>query len=422
MQQKMKNMEHYIEYIGEYCGSRIYMKRDDKLPFSYGGNKVRIASELFKDIRKGGYTAVISYGSASSNMNRAIADTAKAQGIKCYVIIKKEAAAERENNREKKHDTDAENGDKTDKNIAAAAININTRIKKETESESETALAAMNEEILTAVHETENERLVRAAGAELIYCTDGNVRECVEAVLARARAEGFKPYYIYGDSTGQGNELALMRASYNEYEEIRQYEREKGVKFDAIVLTVGTGMTAAGLTAAINEELMHSTETLEIEHLTEPHKGQAAEHENKQPLVQQADQSGYEIREQANEYSETLISVPLLIGISAARAADIAAAHIKDALLLYFDGDESRIKVQPEVIDKYLCGGYGQYTAEIESAIREMEDKGIPLDPTYTGKSYYGMLKEFEAGNISGNILFIHTGGYPDYMDWKRKK
>ena len=418
----MKNMEHYIEYIGEYCGSRIYMKRDDKLPFSYGGNKVRIASELFKDIRKGGYTAVISYGSAASNMNRAIADTAKAQGIKCYVIIKKEAAAERENNREKKHDTDAENGDKTDKNIAAAAININTRIKKETETESGNAFAAMNEEILTAVHETENEGLVRAAGAELIYCTDGKVRECVEAVLDRARAEGFKPYYIYGDSTGQGNELALMRASYNEYEEIRQYEREKGVKFDAIVLTVGTGMTAAGLTAAINEGLMHSAETLEIEHLTEPHKGQAAERENKQPLVQQADQSVGELREEAKEYQETSISVPRLIGISAARAADAAGKHIKDALLLYFDGDEGRIRVQPEVTDKYLCGGYGQYNAELESVIREMEDKGIPLDPTYTGKSYYGMLKELEAGHISGNILFIHTGGYPDYMDWKRKK
>ena len=365
----MKNMEHYIEYIGEYCGSRIYMKRDDKLPFSYGGNKVRIAAELFKDIRKGGYTAVISYGSASSNMNRAIADTAKAQGIKCYVIIKKEA-----------------------------------------------------EDISLAAQETENEGLVRAAGAELVYCTDGKIRECVEAVLDRARADGFKPYYIYGDSTGQGNELALMRASYNEYEEIRRYEREKGVKFDAIVLTVGTGMTAAGLTAAINEELMHSAETLEIEHLTEPHKGQAAERENKQPLVQQADQSVGELRQEAKKYQETLISVPRLIGISAARTADVAGKHIKDALLLFFNGDEGRIKVQPEVIDKYLCGGYGHYNAEIESVIREMEDKSIPLDPTYTGKSYYGMLKELEAGHISGNILFIHTGGYPDYMDWKRKK
>ena len=292
---------------------------------------MRIAAELFKDIRKGGYTAVISYGSAASNMNRAIADTAKAQGIKCYVIIKKEA-----------------------------------------------------EDISLAAQETENEGLVRAAGAELVYCTDGKIRECVEAVLDRARADGFKPYYIYGDSTGQGNELALMRASYNEYEEIRRYEREKGVKFDAIVLTVGTGMTAAGLTAAINEELMNSAE--------------------------------------ANEYQETLISVPRLIGISAARTADAAGKHIKDALLLFFNGDEGRIKVQPEVIDKYLCGGYGHYDAEIESVIREMEDKSIPLDPTYTGKSYYGMLKELEAGHISGNILFIHTGGYPDYMDWKRKK
>ena len=36
-----------IEFVHKYCGSRIYIKRDDKIPFSFGGNKVRIAGELF---------------------------------------------------------------------------------------------------------------------------------------------------------------------------------------------------------------------------------------------------------------------------------------------------------------------------------------------------------------------------------------
>ncbi len=309
-------MESYIEYIGEYYGSNIYIKRDDKLPFSYGGNKVRIAAELFKDIAAGGYTAVISYGSAGSNMNRAVADTAKAHGIKCYVIIKKETGE-------------------------------------------------------AALKETENERLVREAGAEAIYCTDGRVRECVEEVLNKAKSDGFKPYYIYGDSTGQGNELALMRASHDEYAEIREYERTSNISFDVIVLTVGTGMTAAGFATAVNEEL------------EEPQRTR-------------------------------------LIGISAARTADVTSSYIRNALLKYFGGDESSIKVQPEIIDSYLCGGYGRYNAEIESAIRDMEAKDIALDPTYTGKCWYGLLKELEAGRISGNILFIHTGGYPDYIDWKK--
>lgn len=30
----------------------IYIKRDDLLPFSFGGNKVRIAEEFFADMRR----------------------------------------------------------------------------------------------------------------------------------------------------------------------------------------------------------------------------------------------------------------------------------------------------------------------------------------------------------------------------------
>ncbi len=309
-------MENYIEYTGEYCGSRIYMKRDDKLPFSYGGNKVRIAAELFKDIEEGGYTAVISYGSPSSNMNRAVADTARLHGIKCYVLIK------------------------------------------------------MDKLGIT----TENERLAKAAGAELVFCTDGNIRASVEALTARAEAEGFRPYYIYGDSTGSGNELSLMRASYKEYAEILEYERAEGLTFDDLVLTCGTGMTTAGLAAAINDN-----------------------------------------------YSETRPS-PRLIGISAARTAENAAKHIRQDLLRYYGGDEDRIRLMPEILDEYLCGGYGSSCPELEAVIRDMELRGIPLDPTYTGKCFWGLLSEIKAGRISGNILFIHTGGYPVYLDWKNNK
>ena len=73
----------------------------------------------------------------------------------------------------------------------------------------------------------------------------------------------------------------------------------------------------------------------------------------------------------------------------------------------------------PTILDEYLCGGYGLYSAEIEETIREMNrDYKLALDPTYTGKCFYGMLKEIEKGHLSGNILFIHTGGYPIYLDW----
>ena len=398
------------EYIGEYSGSRIYMKRDDRIPFSYGGNKVRIAAELMKDIRAGGYSAVISYGSESSNMNRAVAEMAKAYGIKCYVIIKTEQTDANVNVQSSVHlpheaqDSSITKECGTDGRDRDNAGNCR---------QAETAQSDSNKINHT---ETENERIVRASGAELLYCTGNDVKSCVEAAIDQAKAEGLKPYYIYGDSTGSGNEPSLMRASYNEYAEIRAYEQEAGISFDAIVLTAGTGMTIAGLAAAINDECAgrYSSKASEYDRLTDSDDCSA---------------SGQSNRNMANSMlSDTMdnkavqnVTTPRLIGISAARTTDNSTAHIKAALLSYYGGDESRIKWMPDIKDAYLCGGYGRYNAEIEQLIHHMEDRGIALDPTYTGKSYWGMLNEIKAGRIKGNILFIHTGGYPVYLDWKNK-
>lgn len=39
--------------------------------------------------------------------------------------------------------------------------------------------------------------------------------------------------------------------------------------------------------------------------------------------------------------------------------------------------------------------------------------EGVVLDPVYTGKAYYGLIKELEKGTFasSNTILFMHTGG-----------
>ena len=50
-------------------GNNFYIKRDDLLPFSCGGNKVRIAHEFLEDMKaKGGGAAVpISAGSSQAH-------------------------------------------------------------------------------------------------------------------------------------------------------------------------------------------------------------------------------------------------------------------------------------------------------------------------------------------------------------------
>ncbi|WP_445384166.1 1-aminocyclopropane-1-carboxylate deaminase/D-cysteine desulfhydrase [Robiginitalea sp. IMCC44478] len=66
------------------------------------------------------------------------------------------------------------------------------------------------------------------------------------------------------------------------------------------------------------------------------------------------------------------------------------------------------------LVDKYHFGGYGKINRELIEFINGFyRETGIPLDPVYTGKLFYGILEEvrvdgFKAGS---KILAIHTGG-----------
>ena len=356
-----------IGYLCEYPGCRIFIKRDDlaepPADGHLGGNKPRIAEELVKDIRAGQYTAVISYGSASSNMNRAIAQMARREGISCYVIVKIEEPFVPAGN-------DPAAGAGNDSRRSVSDVGNGSR-------ESAAGYAASD------TFCTENERLVRESGAEIICCRPDRVKETVEAVFAKSRARGEKPYYIFGDSTGRGNEAALMRASYLEYAEIEAFEKQEGISFDHIVLTVGTCMTVSGFACAL---------------------------------------AGAQARTR-------------LVGISAARGREACLKKIAECAACFAgqggkDCEETSGGAQmacgrpmhfelPVILDEYLCGGYGKYDEVIERVIRACpKNYGIPLDPVYTGKAFYGMLEEIRAGRLSGDILFIHTGGYPIYLDW----
>ena len=81
--------------------------------------------------------------------------------------------------------------------------------------------------------------MVLACSAEFHYCKKTNVKETVEHVLKELRDRGLKPYYIYGDSTGKGNEQTPLLAYVKVYEDI------KG-QFDYIFLATGNGMTQGG--------------------------------------------------------------------------------------------------------------------------------------------------------------------------------
>lgn len=63
-----------------------------------------------------------------------------------------------------------------------------------------------------------------------------------------------------------------------------------------------------------------------------------------------------------------------------------------------------------QLIDGYIGPGYAIPYPEEVSVIKDLARKGLILDPVYTGKTFYGMVKEKERLGFN-NPLFIHTGG-----------
>ncbi len=66
-----------------------------------------------------------------------------------------------------------------------------------------------------------------------------------------------------------------------------------------------------------------------------------------------------------------------------------------------------------EIIDGYSTEGYENISQEkLEFLTFVSQDYGIILDPTYTGKAFYGMIDHFiYHENEFNGLLFIHTGG-----------
>ena len=286
--------------------NNFYIKRDDLLPFSFGGNKARKAVLFFEDLTAKGCDCVMTYGSSSSNHCRVIANIAASRNLPCYII-----------------------------------------------SPTETS------------HPTANSKMIELFCAEVIQCSVNMVCTTIEAKLVELEAEGKNPYFIQGG--GHGN--IGTQAYVNAYQEIVEFEKSTGVHFDYIFHSSGTGTTQAGLVCG---KIMYG-DTREIVGISNARKN---------PLGRQV------VLDSVNEYLDS-----------------IGKNHVKPESITF--------------IDDYVLGGYCSYNDEILKTIKEaLTIDGIPLDPNYTGKSFYGMKKYIKKNQITGkNILFIHTGGTPLFFD-----
>jgi len=287
----------------------FYMKRDDLIGFSFGGNKYRKAVYYFTEIENGGYDAVVTSGSHHSNHCRIVANMAAQKGIPCYLVSPA--------------------------------------------GEDEQAMNSVITDTLGAI------RIV----------AEHSVKESVEDILENLKNEGRNPYYIKNGGHGILGTMAYKEA----YDEIRAFERDTNIHFDYIFFADGTGTTHAGL---LSGKIL------------------------------------------AGDQKE-------IVGISVSRDYDDGANTVKESVNAYME-DLGKPPISLRAIHyctDYLLGGYSKYGDEVLETIQDtMRDEGIPLDPVYTGKAFYGMKEFVKKDNIrQKNILFIHTGGAPIYFDALRK-
>ncbi len=297
-------------------GNRFWIKRDDLLPFSFGGNKVRIAKAFLEDCTAKGCDAMIMYGDRRSNLCRVLGAMCAASGMECVMIA-------------------------------------------------------------TSEHEEEgpepfNEQMIRALGIRILPCGKDAIADTVDRAVELLVSEGKKPYYIYGNRYGQGNEAAAARAYADASRELLSWQDEAGVKADYVFTACGTGSTLAGLACGMTEG------------------GSQAQ----------------------------------IVGISiSSRSSARAEECVRGAVAAWYGHGGRSVPAglweHLHVECGYNCGGYGARDARVDGLIRSVfETSSVPLDPTYTGKAVRGMLDYLEENKIrEKDVLFLHTGGTPLFFD-----
>lgn len=307
---KLANLPTKIERLNrlsDQLGKNIYIKRDDQTGMEFSGNKIRKLEYCLAEALDKNCDYLITCGSIQSNHCRATAAAAAKLGLGVYLVLK---------------------GDE------------NTPVEG-------------------------NLFFDKMLGAEIKFVTGEEYKnkraEIMESIKDELEKKGYKPYIIpEGASNGVGS-LGYVNAM----EEILEQEKEMGIKFDAIAVTVGSGGTYSGL-----------------------YYGNRIN--NNSAVVY-----GFNITETKEHFQRVVIKLLEEISQYTGRKIDVVMDDI-------------------DIIDGYVGRGYAlSRPEEIEFLSYLAKLEGLILDPVYTGKAMYGLVEEIKKGTFdkNENILFVHTGG-----------
>jgi L-cysteate sulfo-lyase len=277
---------------------RLLIKRDDAIPFGFGGNKIRklrlVAAQAIAD----GADTLITTGGIQSNHARATASVAAKMALGCVLVA---------------------NGAQPPKPTANALLD-------------------------------------RLLGADVRYVERREDRApAMEDIARELRAKGRRPFVIpLGASTPIGAAAFALAIG----ELLSQIPAP-----DVIVTSTSSGGTQAGLIAGC---VLHGIATR-------------------------------------------------VIGVSADDPAPAIAAGIRgilNGLETLLDAPGVFAGARIDVDDRFVGDGYGIPTpASTEALELAARRDAIFLDPTYTAKAMAGLVARLRAGELSGTVLFWHTGG-----------
>lgn len=188
------------------------------------------------------------------------------------------------------------------------------------------------------------------------------VDRLMEREAKNLERKGEKPYVI---PEGGSNELGLL-GYVDAMREIKAQERRLGVKFDYYVTAVGSGGTLSGMVLGAKLARM---------------RGRAI---------------GFNVCDDAEHFVER------------------TQEQMSKACKRWKIDKVACSPKQYQIIDGYVGPGYAVPAEANIRVIKEVaRTEGIFLDPVYTSKAFYGMMREIEKGTLDRNAkyLFIHTGG-----------
>lgn len=312
-----------LERLSQELGTNLYIKRDDQTGIEVSGNKVRKLEYAVAEAQRQGAKVLITCGALQSNHARATAVVANKLGMKSVLVLM--------------------DGEKNPPNG--------------------------------------NYLLDLLLGAEIRLITAeeyAHVDQIMQDIKSEYDRKGESAYII---PMGASNAVGMF--GYIEaIQEIIAQEKEMGIHFDAIVDTVGSTGTYAGLVVG---NVIHGGNF---------------------------DILGFSISDTRENFQQK------------------SYRNISDCCKYLSEGGHSHtpeslgIKQDSlQILDDYRGRGYALNDADDFDFLKEIARKeGIFIDPVYTGKALKGLISEIKAskeGKVHPiadfgkykNILFIHTGG-----------